>query len=274
MVWVDCGSRRMCGAALPAGLTTGSVVARGTAQCRLLGGRPKPAPDAKRLKIAKSTHMEGRGFKMKLPRISISIVSVVIALTLSAASAGAFEFHNEARFVTIDPTSYTQTFDVGSSNHVACKKLELEPQTATEKTTKLTLAIVKYGECKYTHSGTAEAATVEAGGSGCAYALKSLHLKEVPPSGFTEGELLFECPTASEIRFTTSKCVVGIAGGQGPLLEYTWENLDITAGHYMSEADFRLKAIEYVISGTGCGSSGSNGEYVGAVVLSEIIVEE
>jgi hypothetical protein len=45
-------------------------------------------------------------------------------------------------------------------------------------------------------------------------------------------------------------------------------------GHYESDLHFKLSNLAYKIVGTGCGSSGSNGEYNGAMeVLPEIIVE-
>jgi hypothetical protein len=204
---------------------------------------------------------------VKLSCISISIGLAVLALTLSVAPASAHEFHSEAVFVFKVLSTREQTFTFGSSGHITCTKLELEPTTTATKATKLTLAIDKYEKCTYSH-GTEAAEEV---GSGCSYVLKSALLNESQPHDFIEGTLALEC--SKELSFKTPNCTIGIPGGQSPLSAYTWVDEDTEVGHYESEVTFNLNSITYTIAGTGCGSSGANGTYKGSVELTKFIVE-
>jgi hypothetical protein len=197
----------------------------------------------------------------------MSIVSAVLALTLSVAVASADEFHSEAVFTFKVISKREQKFEFGSSGNITCVKLELEPSTTSTKASKLTLAIDKYSECKYTHGSE----TAEEVGSGCSYVLKSARLKELHPNFFTEGTLALEC--SKELSFQTPNCTIKIPGGQSALSEFTWLNENTVAGEFESEVEFKLNSITYSIAGTGCGASGSNGKYKGSVELTKFIVD-
>jgi hypothetical protein len=194
-------------------------------------------------------------------------MSVVYAMATWASPAVAHEFFGDSPFRLAGLSNVAQEFQLGSSDSLKCEKLEVEYSPASHST-QLALAIVKYEECKYTHSGTVE--SVGVGVNGCEYLLKSTSLIETSANNFDEGTLGIEC--SAVLAFETAHCGIQFPA-QSPLSEFRWKNTNTASGLYASELFFRLSHITYKIIGTGCGSSGTNGEYHGTVELGGVIVK-
>jgi hypothetical protein len=187
-------------------------------------------------------------------------------MTTWASSAAAHEFFGDSPFRLVGVSNTAQEFQLGSSDSLKCKKLEVEYSPASKSTT-LALAIAKYVGCEYTHSGTTE--SVGVGVNGCEYILASGSLKETSANNFDEGQLTLEC--SSVLAFETAHCDIQFPAQS--LSEYRWKNTDTASGAFASELFFRLSKMTYKIIGTGCGTSAANGEYQGTLEMGGVIVK-
>jgi lysophospholipase L1-like esterase len=176
---------------------------------------------------------------------------------------------------TLEATSNsTQTFQLGSSDWMECGKLTLKYTPPSSTATSLPLAIKSYGECIFNHPSVSERATLLST-SGCEWILASLGLQEASFVSFREGSVDLTCT----LTFSTSKCQVNVLK-HSPLTEFRWENIEIIerAGIvpgplYESELSFHLTQMPYEVTGTGCATTGSNGEYHGSIYLQGVAVK-
>lgn len=115
----------------------------------------------------------------------------------------------------------------------------------------LTLKLTKLEGCKLNTT-----IAVGAGTNGCKFELSSSGVTEPTLNYFVNGSLGFKCSPA--LGFETSYCGITI-GSQTPLSEYEWNNIHTTSP-FKSELLLKLTGITYISTGTGCGSSASNGK--------------
>ncbi|HEV3048379.1 MAG TPA: hypothetical protein VGY13_13585 [Solirubrobacteraceae bacterium] len=157
--------------------------------------------------------------------------------------------------------SASMEFIIGAGA-VKCRNTEVEYTPSVGLFPKLTITIIKLEKCKL------NGGEVGAGPNGCQFELSSSGLIEPNPGFFQDGSLGFKCSSA--LGLETTHCGITI-GSQTPLSLYEWENLP-AASPSEGELTFRLSGIRYTVTGTGCGTSGSNGEYRGAIVLPHVII--
>jgi hypothetical protein len=203
---------------------------------------------------------------MRKAFISVAVLAALGASAISSATALGHEFFGDSPFALEATSSATQIFQLGSSDSLECGKLALTYSPSSGALPNLALTIKSYEKCIFNHPFVSEKATLST--SGCEWVLKSFPLKEVSTKVFNEGAANLECT----LVFTTTHCQVKILK-RTLLSEFQWENLNTVFGSYKSELLFQLTSVGYEITGTGCTSSGSGGEYRGSIPLPGVIIK-
>ncbi len=198
-----------------------------------------------------------------------AVMTVLCAPAISATPAVGHEFYGDSPFALEAISNATQTFQLGSTDSLECSKLALTYSPALGASSKLALVVNSYGsagKCIFNHSSVSEGAMM--GTTGCEFVLGSSMLKERFANNFIDGTLGLECT----IGFETTSCGGRILKNSS-LSEFGWENINTVLGLYDSELFFDLGGMHYEIVGTGCGSSGTSGEYHGSIQLEGVIVK-
>jgi hypothetical protein len=201
---------------------------------------------------------------------SAAITAALCSLAISVAPALGYEFHGDRTTMVTAVSHTTQIFQLGASDWVECTELEAKftPELTGSPKLKLKLTYPP-STCVYNHPS--ESQIVSETHENCPVALKSTALKKAFGKEFDEGLLSLEC----NLRFKTrAGCEIAIKEHITPLLsEFEWRDEDTVSGDYESHLLFRLEKMEYTVTGLGCGSSGTNGEYNGSIFLDGVIVE-
>jgi lysophospholipase L1-like esterase len=216
---------------------------------------------------------DGAGFKSVFNTNDVSTLDyfhpseegqAVIAHIAWEAYMAEDEFDGDSSSLEATSTT-TQTFQLGSSDWIECGKLTLKHRSPSASTS-LALTVKSYGGCIFNHPSVSEKATPTAS-SLCEWLLKTFGLTEMRANYFSNGGVDFDCT----LSFTTSHCEVKLLP-HSFLTEFQWEDVDTTFGSYESELSFDVTHIPYEVTGTGCTTSGSNGEYKGSIPVNGVTV--
>jgi hypothetical protein len=202
--------------------------------------------------------------------VSATVTAALCSLAISVAPAlgQLSEFESESSSASEAPSTTAQVFRVGSSGWVECLKIKVKASPVFGPQTTLKVKLKSYTSCSYSHGMTSKPITNVP--PECPIVLESNVLEEIGVNEFAEGLAKFHC----NLKFITAgPCEIVIdETTTGAVPEFAWTNTNTTTGHYESLLKFRLEKLEYTITGTGCGSSGTNGEYVGSVPVEHVIV--
>jgi hypothetical protein len=223
--------------------------------------------------IAMQLYSETGGMMRKI-FVSAAATATLCSLALSVTPAlGFHEFLGDRTSSETATSNTTQTFQLGPEDWVECAKFEIKYTPEIKLSSKLKVKLANYTTCVYNHPS--ESLIVQKSSTLCnTVTLKSSALKETFTNEFAEGLASQEC----NLQFETTSCIVEIKepAPQRLLTEFQWRNKDTIVGHYESLLLFRLEGMEYTIKtikGTGCGSSGTNGEYNGSIPLDGEIIK-
>jgi hypothetical protein len=197
--------------------------------------------------------------------VSATATAALCSLAISVAPALGLEFESEATF-SETPSSTAQVIQLGTSGWVECFKMTMTASPALGASTKLKAKLEKYTTCSYNHNEKGEPVTV----SNCLIVLESADLVELSEEEFAEGHAKLNCNL--KITHIVGVCEIKIEEPTTALPEYAWTNINATLGHYESLIQFRLEKLKYTITGTGCGSSGINGEYEGSIPIKYVTI--
>jgi hypothetical protein len=203
---------------------------------------------------------------MKRIFVPVAVMAVLCSLAISVAPALGHEFYGDLTSPT-EATTTAPVFQVGSSGAVECSKIKMEvfPQIGPEQ--KLKLKMEEFTGCFYNHNLKDETMTVS---PKCPIVLKSTALAEEFTNEFSEGRAKLEC----NLHFKgKGVCEIILKEPATVLPEFAWRNTDTMSGHYESLLILRLEQLGYTITGSGCGSNGTNGEIDASVPVVGVIVK-
>lgn len=196
--------------------------------------------------------------------VALSVVIGLCSLTIPAAPTLGFEFESETSSPSTTTSSTAQVIQLGASGWVECLKMEMTASPTAGALTKLKVKLEKYTTCSYSHNMKSEIVTV----SNCLAVVESAALVELSEVEFAEGRAKLNCKIKIE---HPGGCLITIEEPTTALPEYAWEDINSTAGHWESLIKFRLENLKYTIS-SGCGTSGTNGEYLGSVPIDHVTI--
>jgi hypothetical protein len=199
--------------------------------------------------------------------VSAAVTAALCSLAISVAPAFGqdSEFASESATVTTTTSSTAQIIRLGTSGWVECPEITMKSSPTLGASTTLKLKIETYTGCVYNHNLKSEPTTPE---TKCPIVLESADLEELFANEFAEGLAKFHCT----LKITgIGGCKIAIEEPTTALPEYAWTNTDTTSGHYKSLLKLRLEKLQYSFS-SGCGSSGTNGEWNGSIPIEHVIV--
>jgi hypothetical protein len=214
------------------------------------------------------------GDMMRKIFVSATVTAALCLLAISVAPALGLEFEGEATYSKTSSTT-AQTIQLGAFGWVECAKMEMTASPKVGAFTTLGVQLEKYTTCSYHHGVAVESVSDTAA---CTpITLESADLEELAEEEFGKGRVKVRC----EFVFKPGSgygCQVEIWAPRTALPEYEWINLDGTPKRYASLIHFKIEGLEYEIREPGsiacktAGDSGSDGDYVGSMSISYVIV--